>query len=217
MDIIKIFKQNYNAKNAIPMSKYMKNLFPFLGIKKPDRVKLQKEFINHNKEAIDWNIVKSLFKKEEREFHYLAIDYLIKRKELLKPKDLEKIKFLISYKSWWDSVDLITPNLIGTLIKNYPELKKEMIIWSKDENIWINRASLLFQLKYKNSLDIDLLKEIILNCKDKNEFFIDKAIGWILREYSKTNPKWVKDFVENRKLSKLSVREALKHINKSQN
>ena len=95
----------------------------------------------------------------------------------------------------------------------YPELIDDYILdWSNDDNMWLKRSSVLFQLKYKEKTNVNLLKEIILNNNMDNEFFIAKAIGWILREYSKTNPKWVKEFIGNNYLQKLSIREGGKYI-----
>ncbi len=95
----------------------------------------------------------------------------------------------------------------------YPELIDDYILdWSNGDNMWLKRSSVLFQLKYKEKTNVNLLKEIILNNNMDNEFFIAKAIGWILREYSKTNPKWVKEFIENNYLQKLSIREGGKYI-----
>jgi 3-methyladenine DNA glycosylase AlkD len=79
--------------------------------------------------------------------------------------------------------------------------------------MWLQRSSLLFQKKYKQATDTKLLSKYIKHLSSSNEFFIRKAIGWILREYAKTNPEWVKRFVEsNSDLSPLSRREALKHL-----
>ena len=70
----------------------------------------------------------------------------------------------------------------------------------------------MFQKSYKKDTDTELLSKYILNCNKSKEFFIQKAIGWSLREYAKTNPSWVKEFVNNNTLAPLSKREALKHI-----
>ena len=89
-----------------------------------------------------------------------------------------------------------------------------MASYIDSENIWLQRTALLFQLKYKEKTDRELLEKTINRLKNTGEFFIDKAIGWILREYSKTNSGWVADLVERVELSKLSKKEALKIINK---
>ena len=84
--------------------------------------------------------------------------------------------------------------------------------WIASNNIWLQRSSLIFQLKYKNKLDTKTLKNNINSLLNSNEFFVNKAIGWILREYGKTNPKWVIKFVRKTELSNLSKKQALKHL-----
>lgn len=122
---------------------------------------------------------------------------------------------MITHKSWWDTIDFIASNLVGAYFKHFPEVKVNTIKkWLASENIWKQRTALLFQLKYKDQLDTSLLKYIIISLLGSDEFFINKAIGWILREYSKTNPEWVLSFTAENKLDKLSQREALKWLNR---
>lgn len=215
MEIVELFKTNHNKENAIAMERYMKDNFKFLGIKSPLRKELQKEYLKEisKEKDINYNLVNYLWNQEEREFQYLALDYLVKNKKKLKKEDITLLEEITIRKSWWDTVDLIASHLVGEICKKYPELIDKYIIkWSVDENIWLRRIAILFQLKYKENLDKELLEKIILDNNEDKEFFINKAIGWILREYSKTNPEWVKEFIKNNKLSNLSVREASKYI-----
>lgn len=214
MDIIQIFYNNRNEENAVPMAKYMKNQFPFLGLKKPDRTALSKGFLNEKKKdkEIDWDFIFRCYELPEREFQYLAIDYMSKVANLFQPDDMKKIEKLITKKSWWDTVDAISP-IVGHIAMKYPEIKETILTkWMESDNIWLKRVSILFQLKYKDKTDTEFLKKAILKNANTNEFFINKAIGWALREYSKTNKEWVRSFIENNKLSKLSVREGSKYI-----
>ncbi len=215
MDIIDIFKENRNEENAVYMKKYMKDKFDFLGIKSSKRKELQKEFFKDidKKSPIDKTLVNNLWSENYREYQYLAIDYLIKKKKKLAKEDILFIKELITNKSWWDSVDLIASHLLGEICKLYPELVDEYIIdWSKDENLWIRRSTILYQLKYKENVDTNILERVIRNNKEDNDFFIRKAIGWMLREYSKTNKEWVNVFISKSELSKLSIKEASKYL-----
>jgi 3-methyladenine DNA glycosylase AlkD len=141
------------------------------------------------------------------------MDYLVKVKKQLQKEDITFIEELITTKSWWDSVDLIASHLVGEICKMYPELVYEHILkWSIDENMWLRRTSILYQLKYKENLDTEILEKVIkVNINDEN-FFIRKAIGWALREYSKTNKEWVGNFLNNNKLSSLSIKEASKYL-----
>lgn len=215
MDIIDIFKENRNEENSVYMKKYMKDKFDFLGIKSSKRKELQKEFFKDidKKSPIDKTLVNNLWSKNYREYQYLAIDYLIKKKKKLEKEDILFVKELITNKSWWDSVDLIASHLLGEICKLYPEIVDEYIIdWSKDENLWIRRSTILYQLKYKENVDTNILECVIRNNKEDNDFFIRKAIGWMLREYSKTNKEWVKVFISENELSKLSIKEASKYL-----
>lgn len=215
MDTIDIFKENRNEENAVYMKKYMKDKFDFLGIKSSKRKELQKEFFKDidKNSPIDKTLVNNLWNENYREYQYLAIDYLIKKKKQLEKDDILFIKELITNKSWWDSVDLIASHLLGEICKLCPELVDEYIIdWSKDENLWIRRSTILYQLKYKENVDTNVLEIVIRNNKEDNDFFIKKAIGWMLREYSKTNKEWVKVFISKNELSKLSIKEASKYL-----
>lgn len=216
MEIVSIFETNKNQENAIAMAKYLKDQFAFLGIKKPLRSSLQKDFLTKisKEKQIDNELVRFLWQKDEREYQYLAIDYLIKNKKKLLKKDFDLIKEIIQDKSWWDCVDIIASQCVGHLCNQYPELIDEhIILWSTDDDLWLRRTAILFQLKYKDKTDLALLEKIIKqNLNDKKEFFIDKAIGWILREYSKTDPNWVREFIAKHSMSNLTKREASKYL-----
>lgn len=215
MDIIKKLEENRNLENAKYMKGYTKDKFEYLGVKTPLRKELEKDFLKEKSKEIfiDKKLVRRLWNNEYRELQYVGLDYLIKKKRYLQKEDITLIKELIITKSWWDTVDLIASHLAGELCKKYPELIDEYILpWSKDENMWLRRTALLYQLKYKEDIKTDILEKVIKNNIDDNEFFIRKAIGWMLREYSKTNKEWVKEFIANNKLSRLSQREGSKYL-----
>jgi 3-methyladenine DNA glycosylase AlkD len=126
---------------------------------------------------------------------------------------MDRIKLLIINKSWWDSVDPLATNITGILCAKYPELVQSHILsWAKSDDIWLARVAVLFQLRYKENTDTELLTLIISKNSHNKEFFIAKAIGWALREYSKTNKEWVKLFLDCNILQPLSVREASKYL-----
>lgn len=208
-----------NEDDAIAMSSYMRNKFKFLGIKSPKRKEIFKEIFENfkNNKEIDKEFVVKFFNKDYREFQYIAIDYLIKMKKYFLKDDIFFIKDLIITKSWWDIVDLIASNLLGEICKKYPSLIDEQIVfWINDDNMWIRRSSIIFQLRYKENTNLEILQKSIESNIDDNEFFIQKAIGWALREYSKTDYKWVLNFINNHNLSKLSKREAEKYIKRGE-
>lgn len=213
--LMEAFYQNSNPERASGMAAYMKNQFSFLGLTKPERVALQRAFLNQAKKtaAVDWAFIMRLWGLPEREFQYLALDYLLALSNRLQKEDIDKLEVLITHKSWWDTVDNLAI-ITGILCAAYPELvASHMIKWSEDPNIWLVRISVLFQLKYKKETNTEVLSRIIRKNSDTKEFFINKAIGWALREYSKTNKEWVKAFIEDSRLHPLSVREGSKYIN----
>lgn len=213
--LIESFYQNKNNERSVSMAAYMKNKFIFLGIPKPEREHLQRPIIATARQAayIDWKYVFQLWDLPEREFQYFAMDYMCAVKNLLEKEDINKLEILITRKSWWDTIDSLAANIVGAMCTKYPELIESHIIhWAESENLWLVRVAILFQLKYKNLTNTEMLKQIIQKNSDTKEFFINKAIGWILREYSKTNKAWVKLFLESNHLHPLSIREGSKYI-----
>ncbi|MTI81231.1 MAG: DNA alkylation repair protein [Firmicutes bacterium] len=213
--LINSFLENKDQEKAVKMAAYMKNNFSFLGIPKPLRAKLEKEFIKAAKKqrSIDWDLINKLWNMPEREFQYLAVDYLLALKDCLQKNDIDNVRSLIINKSWWDTVDILAGNITGVLCLKHPELiNSHMLKWAESDNVWLIRTSILYQLRYKGKTDAALLGLIIKQNSESKEFFINKAIGWALREYSKTNKIWVKEFIESNTLSPLSVREGSKYL-----
>ena len=208
-------KNNAKPENQPAMTTYMKNQYPFLGIKTPERRQLSKNKLKELKQQpkTDWQFIKKCWKLKEREYQYIATDYLNLIKEKLKPEDIEKIKELITEKSWWDTVDALS-GTINQLTTTYPELNPTIIKWSLEENIWLRRTAIIHQLLRKEKTNTSLLAEIIENNIGTKEFFINKAIGWALRDYSKTNPEWVRNYIQKhqKQLSPLSIKEGSKHL-----
>lgn len=216
-DLEKAFAENSNAENASAMAKYMQNHFSFFGIKTDERRQIFAAIWKENKQEVAENpreIALKLYSKPQRELQYCAIEILIKQlKGNYKKEDIQLIEKLIITNSWWDSVDTIAKNILGQYLLEYP-LETENVIerFSNSKNMWLNRSAILFQLSYKQKTNFDLLKSECEKHKNSNEFFIQKAIGWALREYRKTNPEAVRNFVANTNLKPLSTKEALKNI-----
>jgi 3-methyladenine DNA glycosylase AlkD len=196
----------------------MRGQYAFFGIASPERRIL---FAEHKKNygLIPVyhlsEIVRSCWQAPEREYQYFAMEMLNKMSKKATPEIIELYEFMIIEKSWWDTIDYIAANLVGSYFIKFPEKITSITSkWMDSGNIWLQRTCLLFQLKYKDKIDTELLEGFILKLQDSQEFFIRKAIGWILREYSKTNPEYVKQFVQEHSLSNLSHREALKSINR---
>jgi len=213
----KAFNENGNAENAVAMSKYMKNNFQFFGIKTDCRRQIYKSICHLNQKEITASpreIALVLYAKKERELHYCALEILIKHlKNNYTKDDIQLIEKLIVTNSWWDSVDVIAKFILGGYLLQFP-LATDTVIrrFSNSDNMWLNRSAILFQLGYKGKTNFELLKSICENHKSSTEFFTQKAIGWALREYAKTNPEAVKNYVSCTDLKKLSEKEALKNL-----
>ncbi len=216
-DLESAFIELADDANRVPMEYYMKNKFQFFGIKSVKRKQLLKEVINFNKTEVTENIrdiVLELYKLPQREFHYCGMELIARfLKNKYQIKDIELIENLLITHSHWDSVDFIAKHVLGNYLLQYPEQTKKTIShFSSSTNMWLNRSAILFQLGYKGKTNANILfRECKKHSKSK-EFFIQKAIGWALREYAKTNPDAVKKFVESIQLAPLSRKEALKHF-----
>ena len=215
LDLITDFEENRNELLAESMSKYMQDKFRFLGIRGATRTEIYKKyFLDARKtKIIDWDFVESCWNKEEREFQYVVVYYLKAMQKFLKREDISKLKYLIVTKSWWDTVDLLA-KVIGSLVIRIEGYDQIMLEWSKDSNIWLRRVAILYQLSLKDKVDEIILDKILVNNLGDNEFFINKAVGWALRDYSKYNPEWVREFIKKNKdnMANLSIREASKYI-----
>ena len=217
-----VFKENGDAVRAQQQKTYMKGRFSFFGITSPDRKQLQKpflqkEYLPSKQEA--FGISKELWRKSEREYHYFAIELVAKYKKQAAIADIVLYEHLIIHQSWWDTVDFIASNLVGNYFIHFPEQQKKITDrWLASNNIWLQRSCLIYQLKYKNNtnknqgiVNTKILSHSIESLLGSKEFFINKAIGWALRQYSRENPDWVVDFVaQHPNLDKLSKREALR-------
>ena len=209
------FEKNQNPENAVKMAKYMKNLFPFYGIPTPQRKKLYRDFLKEEKKKgeVDWGFLDQCYADEHREFQYLVFDYLASMQKFLTYDDIPKIWKYIKEKQWWDSIDCLD-RIVGEIGLSDSRVDELMLQWSLDEDLWVRRLAIDHQLLRKEKTNRELLGQIIVNNLGSKEFFINKAIGWSLRDYSKTDPEWVKDFIDQYKdrMDKLSIREGSKYL-----
>jgi 3-methyladenine DNA glycosylase AlkD len=211
-----LFESKANPSQAAPMKKYMRDQFEYLGIKTPQNNALLRDFISaHGLPPLSEldAVSRDLWDLPQREFQYAAMTLLGKLEKKFEPEFISTIEYLIITKSWWDTVDALASHSVGTHFKRFLELRQEYLKkWRKSDNIWLRRTTLLFQLGYKSETDFDLLCELISENLGSNEFFINKAVGWALRQYAYTDPKAVKKFVKATSLHSLSRREAMKHL-----
>lgn len=213
--IKQLFEQNRDEENAIKMSKYMRDLFKFYGIPTPVRKSLYKDLLKEEKakKTIDWNFLDKCYEDDYREFQYLALDYIENMQKFLTYDDVPKLYKYIKAKQWWDTIDRFD-RIVGNIAFKDGRINDLMLKWSKDEDFWLRRIAIDHQLGRKDKTNTKLLEQILINNFGSDEFFINKAIGWSLRDYSKTNPDWVKDFLNKyeNKMNKISLKEAYKYI-----
>ena len=216
IEIKKSYAANADATIAKGAKAYLLNQFEFYGIKTPLRRQICKAFYATHPIADHktlGNLIKACFAEPQRELHYFAIELLGYHKKLWSKQTIPLIEWMITHNSWWDSVDSTNSFVISKYFLQFPEaIESTTAKWNHSSNKWLQRMSLLFQLTYKDKTNFALLSQYIEHTQLEEDFFIRKAIGWALRAYAYTNPKWVRDFVKTHpQLSNLSKREALKH------
>lgn len=204
-----------DEENARHMEAYMRDRFKFYGLQTPERRAVYKDVIARDKKGgvIDREFLEQCWADEHREFQYLVTDYLRAMQKVLTYDDVPFVEQFIRSKQWWDTIDGLDRTVGGIAFRD-TRINDLMLRWSTDEDFWVRRLAIDHQLLRKNDTDEDLLEKIIVNNFGSDEFFINKAIGWSLRDYSKTNPAWVRDFIDKYRdrMAPLSLREANKYL-----
>lgn len=219
MSVKAVLEPLSDKENATQMRAYLRDQFQFYGVRSPQRRDALKPLFSKNQlphiEDMP-SVCRELWLLPEREFQMVAVDLLIKYKKALPELFLDEVEWLITTKSWWDTVDLLASHVVAAIFINYPEQTALVIErWRKADNMWLRRSAILYQLKFKQNTDVQLLFEIIKENQSDNEFFIQKAIGWALRELSKTDPATVISFIDRQNIQGLAKREGLKIVNKT--
>lgn len=211
-----LFAAHADRDKSLQMKAYMKGQFNYLGLPSPLRRELAKKFYSAYGYPAPGQldkVVKECWDRPYREFKYFSLELLVKMRKRSAHNAMSLYEKLLGIDPWWDTVDLIAPSLAGYHLQLYPEERLHYVDkWIASGDTWLQRSAILFQLKYKKNTDTGLLTEVILRLSNSNEFFIRKAIGWVLREYSKTDAGFVRRFVQEHELSGLSRREALKWL-----
>ena len=212
------FEKHADPAIAAGARAYMRNLSEFYGLPSPLRRKLTNEFLSKSGyppyEQLE-DMVHFAWQQPQREWQYVALEIVEKSVKKADQSLLELAEWMITNKSWWDSVDFVAPNIAGELFKKYPEIKMQYIEkWMQSGNMWLQRSCLLHQLRYNKTTDGALLFNLCERLSTHPDFFIRKAIGWSLRQYSKSFPEAVIGFVNTHELSNLSRKEALKVVDR---
>lgn len=215
--LISSFKLVGEPANAAPMAKYMKNQFPFVGVKTPARLTQSKALLHASLQVptpavMAWS--KALYRRPEREYQYVAIDLAKHNWRRFSVAELLTLRPLVVAKPWWDTVDAWRV-VYGRAADAESAVKRQLFeVFEGSDNFWERRIALNLQLMSKDQTDLSMLQQAILRDRETPEFFIQKAIGWALRQYSKTDPQWVRTFISGHQLSKLAVREGTKYIDR---
>jgi 3-methyladenine DNA glycosylase AlkD len=201
---------------AGPMEAYMRDAFPFLGIKTTRRRELSKQIVRGLPAPVEADlraVALACWAQPAREYQYFAVDWLVRHAALPGAGFLGTVETLVTTRSWWDTVDPIATRVVGAIVTGHPASVSTMDKWAADDNMWLARTAILHQLHYKENTDTGRLFGYCTALAGHRDFFIRKAIGWALRQYARTDPHAVRDYVTaTPQLSPLSVREALKHL-----
>ena len=217
----KCLEQTAEPARAVGMQAYMKSAMPYLGVSAVPLRKVCRELFGKLSwpDSRAWQAdVLALWRNAEfREERYAAIELtgVKAARRFQRLAALPLYEEMIVTGAWWDYVDAIATQRLWTVLENEGEaMKRVMLAWSTDDDMWKRRSAILCQIKAKDRTDLDLLYACIEPSLGSKEFFLRKAIGWALRQYAWTDPDEVRRYVARNSshLSGLSRREALKNV-----
>jgi 3-methyladenine DNA glycosylase AlkD len=216
-ELVRVYGAAADPDRAAPMRRYMRDQFPYLGIPTPARRMLSRQVLVGLPAPTEdelRTVALACWALPQREYQYFAADWLIRHAAVLSPGFLSTARHLIITKSWWDTVDELADQVVGAIVAGHPATVSTMDKWLVDDDLWLRRTALLHQLRYGGRTDADRLFRYCLARAGERDFFIRKAIGWVLRQYARTDPEAVRRFVDAHRdrLSPLSIREATRHL-----
>jgi 3-methyladenine DNA glycosylase AlkD len=211
------FAATRDPARAQAMRAYMRDQFQYAGLPAPTLRALERVAfagLGPPSEEDLREFALGCWERPDREFQYVACDYLRSHVTVPGPGFIEVARTLITTRPWWDTIDPLATRFVGGLVQRHPALTATMDDWSGDPDMWLVRTAILHQLHYGTSTDTERLFSYCLRQAGHRDFFVRKAIGWALRHYARTDPEAVRAFVAaNRSsLSPLSIREATKHL-----
>ena len=211
------FQQEANEAHQLQMEQYMRKQFSFVGMKAPMRAAIQKKWLKEfDLKSVDFpTLIMELWEQKVREYQLTAVDSMKNRSARnSEERDIELIEKTIVTKSWWDTVDLIARNHLEKYFQKFPEqIDPVSKRWMSSDNRWLQRSCLRFQRKFKEKTNFALVADYIKQVKNIDGFFIQKTIGWNLRQYSKFSPETVKSFIEEENIQGLARKETSTYAN----
>lgn len=210
-----------DPSRAPGMQAYMKSAMPYLGVMSPDMRAIAKSLFAslRHADAAEWraDVIGIWRGAAYREEYYAAIELAGMRfaRPFQTMAALPMYREMIMTGGWWDTTDAIAPNRLWEILVAEPTpMRAALLSWATDDNLWVRRAAILCQMKAKQQMDLDLLYACIEPSIASKEFFLRKAIGWVLRHHARTDPDEIRRYVTANadRLSNLSKREALKHL-----
>lgn len=215
--LIKVFEANADHENAVKQEAYLKNQFPFLGLAKPIRAKLEKEFVKSTKLLSKTEVIEIIFELSQlgyREYLYTSQMVMQANYKRFEYDDIINLTTVTRSNQWWENTDGFQSFLKKWFRDNPEYIKPFVLVFYKDENLWMRRLAIIAQLGMKDLTDFTVMKRALRYNFKYDEFFIQKAIGWALRDYSKINQVEVAKFIDDYhlKMSNLAIREGSKYL-----
>lgn len=205
-----------DPERAAAMSAYMRGRFPFLGVQRPERARLERPLLAGLRLSDDdlARVADACWALPEREFQYLGCVVMERHAKRVDAAFIAVVERCITGKAWWDTVDHLAARVVGPMVRTRPALAEVMDDWAGREDVWLARTAIIHQLGFREATDADRLFGYCALRAGDTDFFIRKGIGWALRQYARTEPEAVRAFVAEHRdvLSPLSVREATKHL-----
>jgi len=200
--------------NQVAMAAYMRHQFEFLGVKATERRQLTRPISRQSRQLTSSELSSWLqfyYKQPEREYQYVAIDLALANVRRLTPAQYQWCQQQVTVTPWWDSVDAWR-KVLATYIWQHQALSQLGPAYLTTDAMWLRRVGITLQLTWKQATSQAYLDQVLTVNLTTDEFFIQKAIGWALRDYSKVAPAWVLAFIQTHQLTPLARREASKYL-----
>jgi 3-methyladenine DNA glycosylase AlkD len=204
--------------DAAAMKAYMRDQFPFLGVKAPGLKLAVRAAFAASGPAVDEGevvaAIDALWARREREYRYAGCQLAARFAARASPALVTHAARWITTEPWWDTCDSLARSLVGQVVRYHPAQRSTMDEWLAGDDVWLTRTAVIHMGGWKDAIDRDWVFSACVARAEHPDFFIRKAIGWILRDLAWVDPDAVVAFIEGpgAVLSGLSKREALKNV-----